>query len=412
MLCRAAATTAPPALPEPSPPGAGHAKTAPSRARNPGTGTWGAAARGGRRTHGSDHFADEDDGGPPGRAGRQDPATVELEQKLRAGVDVNASAVLPATRAQTEVTAAAWRQRASSCSRPKADGNLELSGDVGGDGTGTSASSSSSSSHSSSRRGVMLFPSHTEWMDTCKGHESGSTLGPAAGGSGAADPPPGRAQTHGTLHGRGRARWRAPPSGLQSLNEGQPNPREQPRRGGVRRQDASAPERLPKGVSAENGIGTQGFSSKLVLSLVVVWGPPFLNHLLQVQKGEVLINLGGKVGTNLGACGEARWGRRQVGPSPALVPCTAPTPPCTGAGGGQPQAGGQLCPQSSLQAKGEWLFGPKAGGGSGPGFRATQCSPTAFSGRCGCRAPGPWRTACSTKTTEPRAPRLIPTKVC
>lgn len=38
---------------------------------------------------------------------------------------------------------------------------------MGGDGgAGTSASSSSSSSHSSSLRGVMLLPSHTEWMDT------------------------------------------------------------------------------------------------------------------------------------------------------------------------------------------------------------------------------------------------------
>lgn len=49
----------------------------------------------------------------------------------------------------------------------KGGGNLELTGDVGGDGgAGTSASSSSSSSHSSSLRGVMLLPSHTEWMDT------------------------------------------------------------------------------------------------------------------------------------------------------------------------------------------------------------------------------------------------------
>lgn len=47
--------------------------------------------------------------------------------------------------------------------------DLELTGDVGGDeGAGTSGSSSSSSSHSSSLRGVMLLPSHTEWMDTCR----------------------------------------------------------------------------------------------------------------------------------------------------------------------------------------------------------------------------------------------------
>lgn len=45
-------------------------------------------------------------------------------------------------------------------------GNLELSGDVGGDDGAGASASSSSSSHSSSRKGVMLFPSHTEWMDT------------------------------------------------------------------------------------------------------------------------------------------------------------------------------------------------------------------------------------------------------
>lgn len=45
--------------------------------------------------------------------------------------------------------------------------DLELIGDIGGDvGAGVSASSSSSSPHSSSLSGVMLFPSHTEWMDT------------------------------------------------------------------------------------------------------------------------------------------------------------------------------------------------------------------------------------------------------
>lgn len=44
---------------------------------------------------------------------------------------------------------------------------LELIGEVGREaGAGVSVSSSSSSPHSSSLRGVMLFPSHTEWMDT------------------------------------------------------------------------------------------------------------------------------------------------------------------------------------------------------------------------------------------------------
>lgn len=45
--------------------------------------------------------------------------------------------------------------------------DLELIGDTGGEvGAGVSASSSSSSPHSSSLSGVMLLPSHTEWMET------------------------------------------------------------------------------------------------------------------------------------------------------------------------------------------------------------------------------------------------------
>lgn len=45
--------------------------------------------------------------------------------------------------------------------------DLELMGDKGGEvGAGVSASSSSSSPHSSSLSGVMLLPSHTEWMET------------------------------------------------------------------------------------------------------------------------------------------------------------------------------------------------------------------------------------------------------
>lgn len=44
---------------------------------------------------------------------------------------------------------------------------LELIGEVGGEeGAGKSFSSSSSSSHSSSLRGVILFPSHTECIET------------------------------------------------------------------------------------------------------------------------------------------------------------------------------------------------------------------------------------------------------
>lgn len=45
--------------------------------------------------------------------------------------------------------------------------DLELIGDTGGEvGAGVSASSSSSSPHSSSLSGVMLLPSHTEWIET------------------------------------------------------------------------------------------------------------------------------------------------------------------------------------------------------------------------------------------------------
>lgn len=50
--------------------------------------------------------------------------------------------------------------------------DLELIGDRGGEvGAGVSASSSSSSPHSSSLSGVMLLPSHTEWMETCREKE-------------------------------------------------------------------------------------------------------------------------------------------------------------------------------------------------------------------------------------------------
>lgn len=53
--------------------------------------------------------------------------------------------------------------------------DLEFIGEIGGEaGAGASPSSSSSSPHSSSLRGVMLFPNHTEWMDTCSVYESTS----------------------------------------------------------------------------------------------------------------------------------------------------------------------------------------------------------------------------------------------
>lgn len=48
------------------------------------TGVVRAQGGGGRgwRTYRSNHFADQDDGGPSGRAGRQDPATVQFKQEL------------------------------------------------------------------------------------------------------------------------------------------------------------------------------------------------------------------------------------------------------------------------------------------------------------------------------------------
>lgn len=161
--------------------------------QGPETTRSGGAHTGGRagRTYRPNHFADQDDGGPPSRAGRQDPATVQLEQELRTGVDVHAGPVLPAgmrdggpghsvSGARRTRPQQVGRRTSSNCSKAKAGGDLELTGDVGGDtGVGTSVSSSSSSSHSSSLRGVMLFPSHTEWMDTFNrqghpGHRSGA----------------------------------------------------------------------------------------------------------------------------------------------------------------------------------------------------------------------------------------------
>ena len=52
--------------------------------------------RGGHATHRAHYLADQGDGGPPGGTRRQDPATVQLKQKLRTGVDVNSSPVFPA----------------------------------------------------------------------------------------------------------------------------------------------------------------------------------------------------------------------------------------------------------------------------------------------------------------------------
>lgn len=87
-------------------------------------------------------------------------------------MDVNPGTVLPGQGKQKDNAGCEdWRMlvlrsfTASNSSRS----DLELIGDNGGDaGAGASASSSSSSPHSSSLRGVMLFPNHTEWIDTCR----------------------------------------------------------------------------------------------------------------------------------------------------------------------------------------------------------------------------------------------------
>lgn len=84
-----------------------------------------------------------------------------------------------------------------------------MTGDRGGDeGAGASASSSSSSPHSSSRRGVMLFPSHTEWMDTFDRHRTPGSR-PGAGQQGPEQTP---ART---------GPFRTPPSPTEGLGRGE-----------------------------------------------------------------------------------------------------------------------------------------------------------------------------------------------
>lgn len=114
----------------------------------------------------SDHFTDEDGRGPPVvRGARDEPLAVELQEELRAGVDVHTSTMLPVgLHSSLSYTCSIMIIKTANEST-KTD--LELMGDNGGDvGAGASPSSSSSSPHSSSLSGVMLFPSHTEWMDT------------------------------------------------------------------------------------------------------------------------------------------------------------------------------------------------------------------------------------------------------
>lgn len=117
--------------------------------------------------HRSDHFTDEDGWCPPVARARDEPLAVELQEELGTWVDVNTSAMLPdglgSTVLGTCFRACIWLRKCINLT------DLELIGDKGGEvGAGVSASSSSSSPHSSSLSGVMLFPSHTEWMDTWK----------------------------------------------------------------------------------------------------------------------------------------------------------------------------------------------------------------------------------------------------
>lgn len=143
--------------------------------------------RGGQGTHRAHHLADQGDGGPPGGTRWQDPATVQLEQKLRTGVDVDSSPVFPAISPERDERFVSrgpqtrdWAELPLAWTEGR--GNLELSGDVGGDDGAGASASSSSSSHSSSRKGVMLFPSHTEWMDTFRRHGTGWCSGARGNG--------------------------------------------------------------------------------------------------------------------------------------------------------------------------------------------------------------------------------------
>lgn len=158
-----------------------------------------------------------------------------------------------------------------------------MTGDVGGDtGVGTSASSSSSSSHSSSLRGVMLFPSHTEWIDTFNrqghwGHGSGArrqvprprVLSCRCGGVLCTEPTPVTWQGPFSPRGpraEGPTGWgwgisHSSAAGLKTWNEGS---------GGRRRteplgKDASAPQGHLDEVPAKNGSRTRDFFPKLVL---------------------------------------------------------------------------------------------------------------------------------------------------
>ena len=116
--------------------------------------------------HRSDHLTDEYGRGPPVARGAGDqPLTVELQEKLGTWMDVHTCAVLPESTQTAVSKPLCWTNMWVHTSYYLTD--LELMGDTGGEvGAGVSASSSSSSPHSSSLSGVMLLPSHTEWMET------------------------------------------------------------------------------------------------------------------------------------------------------------------------------------------------------------------------------------------------------
>jgi hypothetical protein len=50
----------------------------------------------GKQTYRSNHFTDQDDGGPSGCTGWQDPSAVQFKQKLRTGVNINPGTVFSA----------------------------------------------------------------------------------------------------------------------------------------------------------------------------------------------------------------------------------------------------------------------------------------------------------------------------
>lgn len=120
----------------------------------------------------SDHFTDEYGWGPPVTWGsRDEPLAVELQEELGARMNVHTCTMLPEST-DSPIVNSCLNAFMLTCECVRVHvciylSDLELMGDTGGEvGAGVSASSSSSSPHSSSLSGVMLLPSHTEWMET------------------------------------------------------------------------------------------------------------------------------------------------------------------------------------------------------------------------------------------------------